>query len=167
MADYTTFRRDRHTRSGGVFICVRNYFNCTELWVEKVYELIAVDVKGRDPKIPWEIVGIYTAPNEDMRLLEKLADRTGYMGRNTKCSIIGGDLKLPNGNWNDHVKKSRGPQVFLSSLVWKKGYTQVVNSPTRGDALLEIYLVRPESAFTSCSNVQGISDDCCEHQVES
>jgi len=55
-------------------------------------------------------------------------------------------------------------------------YTKVVNSPNRGDALLD--LVRSEIAFTSCSNVQGISDhcrvllelewgeNCCEHPVE-
>jgi len=35
---------------------------------------------------------------------------------------------------------------------------QVVNRPTRGDAFLDVYLVRPESAFISCSNVQGTSD---------
>ena len=45
--------------------------------------------------------------------------------------------------------------------------------------MLDVYLVRPESAFTSCSHVQGISDhcgilleveweeNCSEHQVES
>ena len=43
--------------------------------------MIAVEVKGGDPKKYIEIVGIYRAPNESMRLLEKLADRTGYMGR--------------------------------------------------------------------------------------
>jgi len=62
-ADYTTFRRDRHTRSGGVFICVKNYTTCAKLRVDDVYEMTAVDVKGRDPKITWEIVGIYRAPN--------------------------------------------------------------------------------------------------------
>ena len=47
------------------------------------------------------------------------------------------------------------------------------NSPIRGDALLDVYLDRPESAFTSYNNVQGISDhcgewgeNCREHQVE-
>jgi len=67
-ADYTTFRRDIHTHSGGVFICVRNYITCAKLWVKKIYEMIAVDVKGRDPKITWKIVRVYRAPNEDMRL---------------------------------------------------------------------------------------------------
>ena len=34
----------------------------------------------------------------------------------------------------------------------------MVDSPTRGDALLDVYLVRPESSFTSSRIVQGISD---------
>jgi hypothetical protein len=41
--------------------------------------MIAVEVKYRDPNITREIVGFYRAPNEDMQLLEKLADRTGYL----------------------------------------------------------------------------------------
>ena len=103
-ADYTTFRINRHTRGGGVFICVKNYFTCAELWTDELHEMIAVHVKGRDPKITWEIVGIYSAPNDDMRLFEKLADRTGYMGRTTKRSIIGGDLNLTYADWKGHAK---------------------------------------------------------------
>jgi len=59
-----------------VFICVKYYIPCAELWVDEVYEMIAIEVKGRDPKITWEIASIYRAPNEDIRLLEKLADPT-------------------------------------------------------------------------------------------
>ena len=140
--------------------------------------MIAVEVKGRNPKSTWEIVGKYTAPKEDMRLSEKLADRTGYMVRTTKRSIAGGDLNLPYADSNGRAEKSRGTEVFLNRLVWENGYTQVVNSPTQRDALLDVYLIRPQSAFTSCSNVQGISEhcgvileveweeNCCEHQVE-
>jgi len=85
--------------------------------------MIGVEVKGRDPKTTWEIVAIYTAPNEDMRLLEKLTDQTGYMGRTTKRSIIGGEFNLPYADWNGHVEKSRGTQVFLIRLVREIGYT--------------------------------------------
>jgi hypothetical protein len=51
-------------------------------------------------------------------------------------------------------------QILLNRLVWENGYFEVVNSPTRDDALLDVYLVGPESAFTFCSNFQGISDHC-------
>jgi len=32
-------------------LCVKNYITCTEQWVDEVYEMTAVEVKGRDPKI--------------------------------------------------------------------------------------------------------------------
>jgi len=139
--------------------------------------MIAVEVKGKDPKITWEIVGIYRAPNEDMRFFEKLTDWARLMGT-MKRSIIGGDLNLPYADWNGHAEKPRGTQVFLNRLVWENGYTHLVNSLTQGDALFDVYLVWPKSAFTSCCNVKGISDhygvllevewgeNCCEHQVE-
>ena len=127
-----------------MFICVKNYITCAELWVDKVYEMTAVDVKGRDRKITWKILGVYRAPKEDMILLEKLAGRTGYMERTTKRSIIGGDLSVHYADWNSHAEKSRGTQIFLNRLVWEKNYTQVVNSPTRGDALLTFSLSGPK-----------------------
>ena len=49
----------------------------------------AVEVKDRNPKFTWEVVGVYKAPNEDMRVLEKLAALTGFTGKSTKRSIIG------------------------------------------------------------------------------
>jgi hypothetical protein len=33
--DNTTFRRDRNTRGGGVFIYVKNYIACAEKWVDE------------------------------------------------------------------------------------------------------------------------------------
>jgi hypothetical protein len=44
-ADFTIFWRDRHTRGGGVYICVKNNIACSELWVhEEDFEIIAVEV---------------------------------------------------------------------------------------------------------------------------
>jgi len=126
----TPFRRDRQTRSGGVFICVKNYITFAELRVDEVYEMNAVEVNCRDPKNTWEIVGIYRSPNKDMRLLEKLAHRTRYMGRTMKRIIIGGGLHLPSADWNGHAEVSRETQVLLNRLVWENDYTQAVNSPT-------------------------------------
>jgi hypothetical protein len=90
-----------------------------------------------------------------MRLLENLADRTGYIGRSMKRSIIGSDVSLPYADWNGHAEKFKGDPGILNRLVREKECTQVINSPTRGNALLDVYLVKPESAFTSCSIVQG------------
>jgi hypothetical protein len=58
--------------------------------VDEDFEMIAVEVKGRDPKFTWGVVGIYRAPNKDMRVIERLAARTDYLGNFTKRSKIGG-----------------------------------------------------------------------------
>ena len=36
--------------------------------------------------------------------------------------------------------------------------SQVIDGSTRGDALLDVFLVRPESSVTSSGIVQGVSD---------
>jgi hypothetical protein len=143
-----------------VFVCVKDYIACPELWVDEDFEMIAFEVKGRDHKFTWEVVGIYGVPNEDIRIIERFATRTDYLGTSTARSIIGEDLNVPSADWNGNTDGTSGSQAFVNRLVWENGYTQVVDSHTRGDALLDVYLVRPESSFTSCSIVQGISDHC-------
>ena len=46
-------------------------------------------------------------------------------------------------------------------MVWENGYSQATEGPTRGDALLDNFLVRTESSVTSSGMVQGVS----YHQV--
>jgi hypothetical protein len=40
--------------------------------------MIAVEVTDSDPKYTWEIAGIYRAPNEGIRVIEKLAAQNGF-----------------------------------------------------------------------------------------
>jgi len=113
-----------------------------------------------------------------MRVIERLAARTGFTGNSTKCSIIWGDLNLPYADWNGNAGGNSGTQALINSMVWENSYSQVIDGPTRGEALLDVYLVRPESSVTSSGIVQGVSDHlavileeewedtCTEPQVE-
>jgi len=121
--DYITFRRDRCSRGGGVFICIKNYIDCRVLWTDEVFEMIAIEVKGRNPKFAWEVIGIYRAPKEDMRVIERLAAQTGFTGNSTKRSIIGGDINLPYPDWNGNAGGNSGTQALINSLVWENGYS--------------------------------------------
>jgi hypothetical protein len=58
-----------------VVICVKNIAS-TELWVDDDFEMIAVEVKGMDPIYTWEIIGIYSVPNEGMFPIGRLGNRT-------------------------------------------------------------------------------------------
>jgi len=118
--DYITFRRDRCSWCGAVFICVKNYVDCRELWTDEDFEMMAVEIKGGNPKFAWEVVRVYRAPNEDMRVIEGLAARTGFAGNSTKRSIIGGDLNLPYADWNGNAGGNSGTQALINSLVWGK-----------------------------------------------
>jgi len=145
---------------GGVFICVKNNIACLELWVDDNFEITAVEVKRSDPICTWEIIGIYTAPNEGIRVTERLAARTGFVGNSMKWSITGGDLYLTQVNWEGIADDTSVTQAFINRLVWDNGHIQVVGKPTQGDSLLDVYLVQPASALISCGTVQGISDHC-------
>jgi hypothetical protein len=87
------------------------------LWTDEVFEIIAVEVEGRNPKFTWEVVGVYRALNENMRVIEKLAARTGFTGNSTKCSIICGDLNLPHADWNRNAGGNSGTQALINSLI--------------------------------------------------
>ena len=93
-----------------------------------------------------------------MRVIERLEARTGYTGNSTKRRVIGGELNLPYADWNGNAGGNTGTQALINGLVLENGYSWVIDSPTRGDALLDVYLVRPESSVTSSGVVQGVSD---------
>ena len=65
-------------------------------------------------------------------------------------------------DWNGNTEGKNLTQALFNRLVWENGFSQVIKSPTRGDAILDVYLVRPESSYTSSSIVQRISD---HHEV--
>jgi hypothetical protein len=50
-----TFRRDRHGRGCGVFICVKNNIACSTVRLDDDFEIIAVEVKCSDPKCTWKV----------------------------------------------------------------------------------------------------------------
>jgi hypothetical protein len=89
-----------------------------------------------------------------------LAARTGFLGNCTNRGIIGGDLNLPQVDWKGMAEGASVVQAFINGLIWDNRYTQVVGKPTRADSLLDVYLVRPESALISCGTVQKNSDHC-------
>jgi len=93
-----------------------------------------------------------------MRVIERLEARTGYTGNSTKRRVIGGELNLPYADWNGNAGGNSETQAHINSLVWENGYSQVTDGPTRADALLDVYMVRPESSVNSSSIVEGISD---------
>jgi hypothetical protein len=101
-----------------MFICGKKHIECVELWMDEDFEMIAVEVKGKDPKCALEIVGICRAPNEDMRVIERMATRADTVGNFTKRGINAGDLNLPYAYWNGDVKRTAGGQYKRKHTPW-------------------------------------------------
>ena len=66
-------------------------------------------------------------------------------------------------DWKGKVCGNSGTQSIINDLIWKNDYIQVIDGPTRGDALLGVFLVRPECLVSHSDTVQGVSD----HQADS
>jgi hypothetical protein len=110
--------------------------------VDDEFEILAVEVIGKNTNDKWEMIGIYRATKEDMRAIAMLIGYISPMSNLTRRSIIGGDLNLPHANWAGVAAKENGFQTLVHKLIWENGYTQVFSEPTRGDALLDIYLLK-------------------------
>jgi hypothetical protein len=95
-----------------VFIFAKYCIASVELWAGKDFQMIAVGVKGKDNKFAQEIVGIYGAPNEDMRVIVRLATQTDVFGNSKKRSITGSELNMPYTDWNGNAESASRGQVF-------------------------------------------------------
>jgi len=126
--------------------------------VDDEFEILAVEVIGKKQDNKWEIIGIYRPPNDDMGAIDKLIGHISHKCNLTRRSIIGRDLNLPQANWAGDASKDKGFQTLVNNLIWEEGYTQVVSDPTRGNSLLDIFLLKPGKALTSCFVQPGISD---------
>ena len=89
---------------------------------------------------------------------ERSAARTLPTQNLTKQSITGSDLNLPQVEWKGDVEKVSGFQALVNNLVLDNGCTQAVSGPTRGDVLLDLYLLRPGSSLISCNILPRISN---------
>ena len=67
-------------------------------------------------------------------------------------------MNLPQADWKGDVGKANGFQASVNNLVCDDGYTQAVSDATRGDELLDVYLLRPNCSLISCNILPEISD---------
>jgi hypothetical protein len=93
-----------------------------------------------------------------MLAIVRLAARTSPTRYLTKRSIINDDLNLSQADGKGDAEMASGFQACVNNLVWDNGYTQAVSGPTRRNALLDIYLLKPASPLIFCNILPGISD---------
>ena len=163
LGDYDIFRRDRPTRGGGVLIAVKKDLCCEEISSSKDTESIfcKINIKNSRPLI---IGSVYRAPDLDFELSNKLSAEIHNIYNRFQNSIfwLGGDFNLPDINWeNQDIPGNRYPQsineIFLE-MSQNLGLQQIVDFPTRGTSLLDLFFTNKPDLVSNCELLAGLGD---------
>ena len=163
-SNYTVYRRDRVDGYGGVFVACHDSLVSYGLDLTNTScELVACQVRLSDTS-SLIVYSIYRPPSTNDCYLENLCEQLERIKRSHPNSAIwiSGDINLPDINWSDnfvdgHSYSLRINNLFLDFLN-NNGLTQIVNSPTRGSNILDIFVTNRSSIIESCETVDGISD---------
>ena len=158
---FTIIRCDRQQEFPGGGVCV---------FISKMYSVAIVNVSELYPELEISCVdllhggvrcrlfAIYRAPssNNMSKLLECLST---YSDVKFNC-IIAGDFNCPNIDWDSLKTKADGTQDELLNFAVTRGFSQVVQSATRADNLLDIILTNEPLSICNINVIQpfGTSD---------
>ena len=160
-AGYSLFRKDRSDGYGGVLLAFKKDLTVIEYEVSNVNEceLVACTLNLEDQRVI--ICSIYRPPSSDISYTKDLITLLEDIAiNNPTASIwIGGDINLPNVDWNNSVIVNNSYPLAICNTILDFAadyvFTQTVSTPTRNQNIL---LTNRPSAITSCEVIPGISD---------
>ena len=110
------------------------------------------------------IVASYRPPSSSDDYLVNLCKHLEFIKNSHPNSAfwVAGDVNLPDINWQDnciegHQYSLNTNNIFLDFLNIN-GLSQMVNSPTRGSNILDVFVTNRPSLIESCTVIDGISD---------
>ena len=161
---YTVFRKDRSDGYGGVLLAFKESLTVTEYHIENknLCEIIACTLRYGSQKVI--LCSIYRPPSSDATYLQELIKilEEVVINNPTIPIWIAGDINLPNIDWNKNtVVNNCYPLVLCNSIldfIADHGFSQTVQTPTRNQNILDIFLTNRPSTVSSCDVISGISD---------
>ena len=162
---YTPFRQDREadTYGGGVFILVKDTHIATEQKQLKTNcELIWVKIDMVTTK-PLYVAAYYRPKGGDT---ESIAERSLDMAAQLKGSLwLLGDFNYPKFSWEqEHMPSMKSGSGFPAnyeefvSLLVDFSLVQMVNEPTRGENVLDLFLTSNHTLVEDIKVSPGIAD---------
>ena len=141
-SDYSILRADRENRvGGGVCIFYRNFLKASLVPINHKIndiELLCIDLLGSPVK--YRLVACYVPPslNDDVIIDFLNFFETSNILPCNSTTIVCGDFNLPS---NRKLNK-------FHDVMIENGFTQYVNSPTRGDHVLDLVFVNDDFAVS-------------------
>ena len=144
LDNYTLFRQDRCDRfGGGVFLLVRKdlrpsyfpTFNRSDVFEDSIWCTIPVSSSKR------LLIGcLYRSPSSSPLNNNRLVDLfDNVAAEQIDYKVLVGDFNCPDINW-DLMSSSTSSQFLLDSCS-NNFFTQLVNTPTRGNHILDLIFV--------------------------
>ena len=162
--NHTVYRQDRADGYGGVFLACRDNLITHEVTLTNTNcELIVCQVQFSN-QCTLLACYIYRPPSSDELYLENLCQQlTNIRSRFPNSALwIGGDINLPDIKWCDGSIAGHSNSLGLNNLFLdfldNNALSQMVDSPTRGSSILDVFITDSPGLLESCHVVDGISD---------
>ena len=160
---FNVFRNDRNGNGGGVFILVSKKFVCLPLVIPNnpcELTFAQVDLLGC-PKL---IVGaFYRPPASDQDYFDSF-DKITRLLITSHPNVhfwIGGDFNLPDVSWTSNSVPPGAKDSFICKaavqLAQDAALTQVVDQPTRGNNILDLFLTNMPSLVNRLESLPPLS----------
>ena len=149
---FTIYRRDRNIRGGGLFICIREDIHSNLMWLDENSELLCVKIYRKQSHKALNIIGGYRKPGDNFFILESLCSYVKDERESSRI-VIAGDFNLPRVNWEGSSTGGGNAQELVNNLIYEGGLRQVNYSPTRGDNILDIFLLKPWDSLMMCETI--------------
>ena len=162
--NYTAFRRDRKDGFGGVVIVTRNDLICEEIVnvninTESIY--CKIELQGNKSVV----VGVvYRPPNSNTDYMRMVCEEMEEIRRKHRNAVlwIGGDFNLPDINWStldiQGIANANAINQSFIDMTSNIGLEQQVNFPTRGEAILDLFLTNRPSLVEKCASLPSLGD---------
>ena len=163
--NYTVVRKDRNSNGyGGVLQAIKNDLIFTELTkLDSDCEIIWT--KFQFPKEKSMYIGTFYRPSHiDLTSLLELKKSLQKLGKNADNNnvILAGDFNQPNIDWSQNIisgtNASSEAAKILLEVTNSFNLTQMVQSPTRDNNILDLVFTNNSPAVTSANVIPGISD---------
>jgi len=161
--NYKLYRRDRDDGYGGVLIGVSTNLPSEPVDIETLCEVSAVSIRlSHNQELI--VIGAYRPPSRDITYQQNLCKCIcdTVASRPNSFIFCAGDFNVPDVQWTSHTIVSHRYPVDINQLILKMVddcyFTQLVDSPTRNENILDIIFTNRPSLINYCNVISGISD---------